>query len=311
MWLHAGFHRKHIIEKIKIVVKMNKIFGFAAAVCCAAALLAGKKSADAPVNTIVSSGSGKMPWKIGVALYSFHHHPYETAVRMADSAGISYLEGFSFYNMGPAYNNRKMGNLDPAGIRLMVKDLAKRKLNMTSMYVENGTNEAEWENYFRLGAAAGVKYLVCEPAKAHWNLIDRLAGKYNIKVAIHNHARASAFWHPDSVLAAINGHANIGACADVGHWARSGLDPVACVKKLKGHILGLHIKDIDQLGNLGAADVNPGTGVIDYPALATELKRQGFKGYLQIECEHNMKNNLQEVKDAIQYIKGIYQKAGK
>ncbi len=134
-------------------------------------------------------------------------------------------------------------------------------------------------------------------------MIDSLAGLYKMKIAIHEHAKGiSAYWHPDSVLAAIKGHANIGACADLGHWARSGLNPVECLKLLDGHIIGLHLKDVAEMNNAKAQDVDPGTGVIDFTGVIKELKRQNFKGYIQVECEHNMENNLADVKDAIRYI---------
>ena len=52
-----------------------------------------------------------------------------------------------------------------------------------------------------------------------------------------------------SVLAAIKGRTPLmGACADVGHWMRSGLDPVECLKKLEGHIICLHFKDLNEMG---------------------------------------------------------------
>jgi sugar phosphate isomerase/epimerase len=38
----------------------------------------------------------------------------------------------------------------------------------------------------------------------------------------------------------------IGACCDTGHWVRSGLHPVECLKKLEGRILGFHLKDVAQ-----------------------------------------------------------------
>jgi L-ribulose-5-phosphate 3-epimerase len=40
-----------------------------------------------------NSSSGEI-WKTGIALYSFHHHPFTTALAMADSAGVKYVEGF-------------------------------------------------------------------------------------------------------------------------------------------------------------------------------------------------------------------------
>jgi sugar phosphate isomerase/epimerase len=33
---------------------------------------------------------------------------------------------------------------------------------------------------------------------------------------------------------------HVGATADTGHWLRSGLDPVACLKILQGHITSAH-----------------------------------------------------------------------
>ena len=66
----------------------------------------------------------------------------------------------------------------------------------------------------RLRAAAG-----CVP------LIDKLANEYNINVAIHDHPKPSHYWNPEAVLKVCEGRSKrIGACADVGHWARSGLD---------------------------------------------------------------------------------------
>lgn len=249
---------------------------------------------------------------MGIALYSFHEHPYETAIAMADSAKVRYVEGFSFYKMGPSFNDSSMGNLDSQGINRIRQTLQERHITMSSMYVANPGNVNGWKKYFELGVSLGLEYLVCEPAKADWDTIDSLAGIYKIKIAIHEHARGSSdYWHPDSVLAAIKGHSNIGTCADLGHWARSGLDVVACLKKLEGHIIGIHVKDINELNNPKAMDVNPGKGVIDYPAVIIELKRQHFNGYLNVECEHNMNNNLPDVKNALDYIQQLSTKQDK
>ncbi len=249
-------------------------------------------------------------FKTGVALFSFHRHPFTTALAMADSAGIKNVEGFSFYKLGADFNDSTMGNLDKPGIDKMKQMLEQKGIKMTSMYVE-AKNAAEWKKYFDLAREFNMQYLVCEPAKEHWNLIDSLAGEYKIKIAIHEHAKEySAYWHPDSVLAAIKGHANIGACADLGHWARSGLNPVECLKKLEGHVFEIHLKDIDESGNAKAKDVNPGTGVIDFTAVVKELKRQQFNGIIYSECEHNLDNNRKDVEEAIRYINELATKTG-
>jgi sugar phosphate isomerase/epimerase len=244
-------------------------------------------------------------WKMGIALYSFNKHPFTAALEKVDSAHVKYVEGFSFYMLGKDFGDSTLGDLSPAGIARMKKMLQDKGLSMESIYVD-ARGAAGWKKYFNLAEALGAHYLTCEPAKDQWDLADSLAGVYGIPIAIHEHSREhSAYWHPDSVLAAMKGHPNFGACADLGHWARSGLDPVECLKKLKGHIFGIHLKDIDSLNNPNAADVIVGTGVINYPAVVRELKNQGYKGMIYMECEHKMDNNLPDVIQSLKYFNSL------
>jgi sugar phosphate isomerase/epimerase len=237
-------------------------------------------------------------WKTGVALYSFNQHSLDKALTMAAQSGVKYVEGFSFYNLGPDFGNRSMGDLDDVGMKKMQAMLKSKGLKMTSMYVGDANNELEWKKYFEVGRKLDLKYLVCEPRKDLLNMIDSLAGVYKIKIAIHQHVKGgSPYWHPDSVLAATKGHKNIGACADLGHWVRSGLDPVKCLEALAGHVIGIHLKDVDKSGN----DVDLGTGAINFSGVVKVLKKQKFSGYINVECEHNMDNNLADVKEALDY----------
>jgi sugar phosphate isomerase/epimerase len=154
-----------------------------------------------------------------------------------------------------------------------------------------------------------MQHLVAEPEKDSWDMLDSLAGVYKIKIAIHEHAKGkSQYWHPDSVIAAMKDNPNFGVCADLGHWERSGLNPVECLKKLEGNILGVHLKDIHQSNNPDANDVVIGKGVINFPAIIDEFKRQQFKGVIHVECEHKMENNLAEVIEGKNYFEGLYNK---
>lgn len=240
----------------------------------------------------------KVKWKMGVALYSFNQHSLDKALNMAAQSGVKYVEGFSFYNLRPDFKNKAMGDLDDQETVQLKKMLKGKGLTMSSMYVGDANNLIQWKRYFETGRKLGLKYLVCEPKKELLGGIDSLAGLYKIKIAIHQHVKGSSiYWHPDSVLAAIKGRQNIGACADLGHWVRSGLDPVECIKILSGHIVGVHLKDVDQTGT----DVDLGKGAVHFTALIKELKRQDFNGFIHVECEHNMKNNLEDVRKALAY----------
>jgi len=241
-------------------------------------------------------------WKIGVQLWTFHYVPFVKAIEKADSAGIKYLEAFPGQPLG--------GDMkDSFGIRMSDSSKAKIKqllqskgISIMAMGVIVPKTMEEWKKYFDLAKEFGLSYITAEPLKNQWNALDSLAGVYGIKVAIHDHPRPNAYWHPDSVLAAAQGHPNIGSCADVGHWARNGLDPVDCLKKLEGHIFGVHLKDIDTAGNTKANDLVVGTGVIHFPEIFKELKRQGFTGGMfSIERENNWYNNVPDVIATVKY----------
>ncbi|MBM3402729.1 MAG: sugar phosphate isomerase/epimerase [Bacteroidetes bacterium] len=246
-------------------------------------------------------------WDMGVALYSFNRFSFSDALTKADSAGVNYVEGFSFHKMGKEFNDSTMASMTAEDIRKMKEMLRTSNLEMQSMYVSGAKSENDWKYYFELAKEMNMRHLVCEPEKESWDMLDSLAGLYKIKIAIHMHAKGkSMYWHPDSVIAAMKDHPNFGVCADLGHWERSGLDPGECLKRLEGNILGVHLKDIHQSNNPDAKDVIVGNGVIKFPPIIDELKRQRFKGVILVECEHKMENNLAEVIAGRKYFEGLY-----
>ena len=234
-------------------------------------------------------------WRIGVQLWTFHEFPFIVAIEKADSAKVKYIEAFPGQVMGGDYNDTFGIKLSAAN-RLKVKQLLQSKgITLVAFGVVGADSPAEWKAYFDFAKDMGIQYLTAEPNDEHWGVVDSLAGVYGIKVAIHDHPRPSHYWHPDSVLAAVKGHPNIGSCADVGHWSRSGLDVVECLKKLEGHIIGVHFKDIKTFNQTDSPDVLTGTGVNHFPEIFAELKRQGFSGMFSIEREENWQNNVPDV----------------
>ena len=127
------------------------------------------------------------------------------------------------------------------------------------------------------------------------------AGSIGINVAIHDHPKPSHYWNPDTVLKVCQGRSQrIGACADTGHWARSGLNPIECLKKLKGRIISFHFKDLNKLGP-DAHDVPWGTGVCDVKGMLAEIRRQKIKAVFSIEYEYNWGNALPEIAQSVAY----------
>ncbi len=96
-------------------------------------------------------------------------------------------------------------------------------------------------------------------------------------------------------------------CSDLGHWVRSGLDPIECLKKLNGHVLGMHFKDVKKDTPDGKYhDVVWGTGDCKIEEVITELKRQHFKGPISAEYEYHWENNGPEIAESVKNFREIY-----
>lgn len=237
----------------------------------------------------------KHNWKLGVQMWTFRMFTFAQALDKVDSSGIKYIEAYWGQPLGD-------GLTDSFGIRMSdasktkIKDLMQQKdIQMVAMGVIVPRTRQEWKAAFDLAKEFGLSYITAEPLKNQWDMVDSMAGAYGIKVAIHDHPKPNMYWSPDSILTAIKGHPNLGSCADLGHWARNGVNPVDALKELAGHVYGVHLKDISQFGQVDADDTVVGKGVIDFTSIFRELKRQHFSGMLSIEHESNWYNSVPDV----------------
>ncbi len=242
-------------------------------------------------------------WEIGIQMWTFRMFDMAEGLKKADSAGVRVIEAYWGQKIGDGIEENFGITMTPQA-RTKVKELlAKHNIHIRAFGVASPTTREDWEKAFQLAKEFEVSYITSEPRKNLWDMIDSLAGQYKVRVAIHEHARPNPYWHPDSVLAAVKNHPNIGACADLGHWGRSGLDPVECLKKLEGYVWGIHLKDIKTFNEVRAQDVPVGKGVLDYPAIFKELYRQKFKGMLSIEQESNWYYSLPEVTNTVNFFR--------
>jgi sugar phosphate isomerase/epimerase len=238
-------------------------------------------------------------WKLGVQLWTFRMFTISEALQKADSAGIRYIEAFWGQALGGERKDTFGITMTQAGRDKLKELLKSANIQMVAMGVISPQTKGEWVDAFKLAKEFNLSYITAEPIKPLWDFVDSLAGAYAIKIAIHDHPKPSPFDHPDSVLAAMKGHPNIGACADIGHWARNGLNIVDCLKKLEGHVYGLHLKDVTVFDKPESPDTLMGKGVIQFAPVFAELKRQQFAGMLSIEHESNWMHNLPDVMETV------------
>ncbi|GAB3774178.1 hypothetical protein GCM10028818_16660 [Spirosoma horti] len=249
----------------------------------------------------------KAGWKLGSQAYSFRLFPFTEALRKIDSCGLKYVEAYPGQVIGGGLEGKMDFNMS-ATTRQAVKKLIKdRGLTVVAYGVVSPKTDEDWKNVFEFAKDMGILNINSEPTPEQMPLVRKLADQYKINVALHNHPKPSRYWHPDTVLAAIGGSKYVGSCSDIGHWVRSGLDPVECLKKLNGHVLGMHFKDVKKDTPDGKYhDVVWGTGDCKVEQVIAELKRQRFKGPISAEYEYHWENNGPEIAESVKNFREIY-----
>ncbi len=236
--------------------------------------------------------------EIGVQLWTFKEFTVEDALRKADSAGIRNIELFEGQQIRNGSIETVSAFMSDSSEYELIEMAKQYNLSIRSAYLAIPSDSDQWSTLFAFAKRLKLSYIVMEPPVEQLSFIDSMAVAKGVPIALHNHPKGQSYYsHPDTVAAVIHNRPGLGVCADVGHWGRSGLNPIDGLKKLNHRILGIHIKDIDEFGKKDAADIPAGKGILDFKVMLNVLKDSQFKGILVIEREGNWHNNTQEVKE--------------
>lgn len=239
----------------------------------------------------------KIGWRLGCQAYSFNRFTFYETIDKIASLGLHYVEVFPGQRLSKDHPDVRTNESMSERIR---KQLRRRLADADIKMVCFGVG-GHGRQTFEFAKQMGIETLVSEPPLEAFDQIEELCEQYEINLAVHNHPKPSRYWNPDVVLEVCKGRSKrIGACADTGHWMRSGLNPVECLKKLQGRIVSFHFKDLNKYGK-GAHDVPWGTGEGNVKGMLGEIHRQGFKGVFSIEYEHNWLNSLPEIAQSVRY----------
>lgn len=273
-------------------------------------------------------------WKLGTQAYSFRMFTFEEALNKADSIGLKFIQGFPNQKIGAGIEGTMDYHMSASKRDSVLQLLKNKSISIVSYGVVSPNTEGDWKQLFEFVKGMGFKQFATEPDPKFMRLVSQLADEYGVNVAIHNHPRPSRYWHPDTLIKYTAGYSKkLGACADIGHWVRSGLDPVKMMKKLKGRIFELHMKDLHEKPSTeytafqmsrpapgqggqvqganrpqppaGPHDVPWGTGVSNIKEVLVELKRQKFKGAIFAEYEYNWMNNAPEIALSMKYVREV------
>lgn len=254
---------------------------------------------DVPDAGIDYGALKKVGWRLGCQFWTFRQYTAYETLDILHAMGVHHAEFYPGQRLSPEKPDVHVGpEMSDEDIKLLKDKCKEYKIGTDNFGVADvNQGEDETRKLFEFAKKLGVHTIVAEPEDKSFDLLDKLTEEYKINIAIHDHPKPSHYWNPDTLLKAIDGHSKrIGACADVGHFVRSGLSSLESVKKLKGHIISLHFKDVmpdNAPGNYaGYGDVVWGTGKVDCAAVMDELKDQGFKGIFSIEYEKTTGQDL-------------------
>lgn len=270
----------------------------------AASALLALRSQGAPIAAASLTDTG---FCIAVQCWSFKEFSLFEAIEMAAAAGAAGVELYPGQRLGGPHGDTKM---EPGMADGVLADLTKHMEAHGIRAVNFGVTpiskeEAKARPVFELARKLGL-YGITTEDEGSIDTIEKLAEEYDVKVAFHNHPKRPLYrlWDPEHVFALVKDrHANVGICADIGHWASSGLDPLAAIRKVAPRVRSFHMKDRASIEEW-THDRPFGTGVIDNVAILDEVRKHGFAGNVSIEYEHNWKTSLPEIAQCAGYLRG-------
>lgn len=269
-------------------------------------------SFSSPAQTRIPDENRVNGFAIGCQAYTFNRFTAFEAIEKTAQAGGKVIEFFPGQKLAKEHGDLKVshegGSVDQV-VSLLQQKLGKHGLKAVNYGVVGiPNNEQGARKVFDFAKKLGLRAVTTESADAV-ALLEKLAVEYNIAVAFHNHPGDMSnpnykVWSPHYIAGLVEGRSKLlGACADTGHWTRSGIKPVEALRILKGRIISSHLKDLNEFGKRNAHDVPYGTGVSSLKEVLDEFQAQGFDGNISIEYEYNWDNSVPEVTQCIDFVK--------
>ncbi len=185
---------------------------------------------------------------LGCQAWAFKDYSVVGAIDKTAAAGGKVIEFFPGQKFSPEQPDVKFDHNATDDMIAKVKaHLAERGIRAVNYGVVGiPKDEAGARKIFEFARKLDLYGVTTESVESI-DTIEKLVKEYDVHVGFHDHPRQPKnpgyrMWDPNYVLSVVKGRdERIGACADVGHWVRSGLNPVACLKILHGRVESVHL----------------------------------------------------------------------
>lgn len=277
-----------------------------------------KKIISLSVLALAVSATAAVPFKIGVAGFSFHKKTLDEALAILKRIDCHYLCHKDFLIKGKGYDASQE---DVDAYINKLKEAGVETVATGPLYVQD---EASARKQFEFAKKMGIKIVVGVPfekSKDHGDLkrrvnvesdamldvIEKLVKEYDMYYAIHNHGPDMPRLYPtaEAALKRIgNRDRRIGVCLDIGHELRYGCDPVKFIRSHGDRIYDVHIKNI-RINGKKAVTMEAPRGQIDIPAVFQALADVGYDGVCHIEYEKDFNDNAMGLAESMGYYRGV------
>ena len=270
----------------------------AAAAASAAPAALGSWLAPAPCRGPKTPTPGPAPgFELGLASYSFREFGLDEALAMARRLGFSRIALKDMHLPLDSPDDK---------IRATVDKVRSYGLVPYGCGVIYMSTEAEVDRAFAYAGTGGMGIIIGVPDHGLLGRAEERVRETGIRLAIHNHGPGDKRYPtPRSILDRISKlDPRIGVCLDVGHCARSGLDPSEEAIGCGSRLLDIHLKDVTAWTADGVS-VEAGRGVIDLPRLMRTLRSMNYRGTAAFEYEKDGRDPLPGLAESAGYVRGI------
>jgi type 1 glutamine amidotransferase/sugar phosphate isomerase/epimerase len=271
---------------------------------------------DLPAPTIPSAwltpairAQEKLGWRLGVEAYTFSKYTLFEAIEKTAALGLPFMGGLSFQKVSDTIPKNFEPGLSDDELRQVRLKLDAAGVRMLTYYIQDiPGDEAGCRKVFDFARKIGIETIMAEPKPEALGMVEKFCEAYDINVALHNHdAKASpVYWEPAGILKACEGRSKrLGACADLGYWMRSGIDPVEGVRQLKNRLITVQMHDLHASGPDGH-DVPWGTGVGKTEAVLKEIHQLGLRPTMfGIEYAYNWLESMPDVAKCVTFFNQV------
>lgn len=205
-------------------------------------------------------------WRVGIFTNVFPALTFSESAMLADALGLNYVGGDSSQKVSQQIDKNLDCSLSPDDLEAVKQTLTSLGLKMAVYHVDSvPSDEGSQQKLFDFAKELGVETIVIGAVPSSLTVLDKLAGKSGVNVAIESKD------DPKELVSSIQSLSqHVGVSADFAGWMVHGVRPVDGLAIVKDRLMAVGLGDRSAFG-AEASDVRLGTGIADLQRFLYEV----------------------------------------